>query len=78
MTLHQGHLCERENEGERQEAEGLEADPGIGREIAPDDFVDDCHGDEERRPAKTELAPALLGEGEDRTEQELEHRLSQQ
>ena len=78
MALHQRHLREREKEGERQEAERLEADPGIGREIAPDDLVDDRHGDEEGRPAQGELAPALLGEGEGRAEQKLEHRLLQQ
>jgi len=71
------HLGEREQEGERQEAESLEADPGIGREIAPDDFVDDRHGDEEGRPAHRELAPALIGEREDRAEQQLEQRLLQ-
>ena len=62
VALHQRHLRNREEKGERQEAERLEAHPGVGGEIAPDRLVDDRHGDEEQRPAPGELPPALLRE----------------
>ena len=43
LILHdQRRLGEREQEGERQEAKGLELDPEIGGLGAPDDLVQDC------------------------------------
>src|ERR1700747_2947268 len=75
MALHQGHLRYREQERQRQEAERLEAHPGIGRDIPPDELVQCSHGEEEQGPAHWELAPAFLAKIERRTEQGFEHRL---
>src|SRR4029078_2630134 len=55
-------LSEREEEGQRQEAERLEADPGVGRDITPNTLVQYRHGDEEKGPAKCKLAPAFLSQ----------------
>jgi hypothetical protein len=45
LVLHdEGRLREREQEGKRQEAEGLELDPHVGRLRAPDDLVQNGEG----------------------------------
>src|SRR5689334_15645104 len=62
VALHQRHLSYSEEEGQRQEAKRLEADPGVGRDIAPNELVQYRHGDEEKSPAKCKLAPAFLSQ----------------
>src|SRR3984885_5997401 len=76
LVLHdEGRLGEREQEGERQEAEGLELDPHVGRLRAPDDLVEDGKGQEEERPAPGELAPPLVGDVQRAVEQDFQERL---
>src|SRR4051812_13583245 len=47
VAIDQGQLRQREDEGERHDAEHLEADPHVGREIAPDDLVQHREQEEE-------------------------------
>src|SRR5262249_39078535 len=44
---------------------------------APDDLVEDGKREEEQSPAQRQLAPALLGEFEDRIENHAEQRLAE-
>src|ERR1700689_4418440 len=76
LILHdQRRLREREQGGERNEGEGLELDPHVGRLRAPDDLVEDGKGQEEERPAPGELAPPLVGDMQSAVEQDFQERL---
>src|SRR4030088_737452 len=78
-VFHQQRILQhRETEGQRGEAEQLEADPEIRALGAPDDLVDHRHHDEEGRPAEGQLAPAFLGEMEHRVEDDRQQRLAEQ
>ena len=69
MAREERHLRRREDEGDRHDAENLEADPEIGREIAPDDLVEDREEEEEQAPAQRQDPPALRRQIEDGVKQ---------
>src|SRR6266536_2822447 len=78
VAVDQRQLGQREDEGERHDAEHLEADPHVGREIAPDDLVQRGEEEKEQPPAEGELAPAFLGQLEDRVEDVAEERTAEE
>src|ERR1044071_5618245 len=78
VALDQRHLGQREQQRDREHAPGLEADPELLREIAPDDLVEAGEEDEEERPAPGEHAPAVIAELQRVTEERLQERLLEQ
>ena len=73
----QRRLRERKGDGERHDAEHLEADPHVRRLRAPDDLVEDGEEEEEHRPAERQLAPAFVGEIEHAVEHDGQERLAE-
>src|SRR3712207_7778153 len=71
VAQEQRGLGERERDGDRHDAEDLEAHPEIGGLRAPHDLVQGRQGEEEQGPAQGELAPALLGDLEHAVEHDL-------
>ena len=77
VTQQQRRLGEGEDDGERHDAEHLEADPEVCRLRAPDDLVEGREREEEQRPAERQLAPAFLGELEHAVEHDLQQRFAE-
>jgi len=62
MPLHRGQLRQREDNQQRHVAPDLDGNPEVGGDIAPDDFVDHRHQQEEQAPAERKNVPALGAE----------------
>src|SRR5882757_6603449 len=78
IATQQADLQQGEDHGQREAHEQLAGDPGLGREAAPGDLVDDGEEEEEQRPAQRELFPAGLGELEGGAEDRLQQRPAEQ
>ena len=62
VLLQYPDLAESEYEGDRHNAEDFERDPGVGRKEPPHHFVEPREKHEEKRPAKRQDTPSLIGE----------------
>src|SRR4051794_35673278 len=78
VTLHQRHLGDREQHGQRHHAERLEGHPEVGRLGAPDDFVQNRHRQKPDRPAQRQDAPALRRQVEHLVEQDRDEGAAEQ
>ena len=60
MSHNQRDLKHHEKEGQGHQPEGFEADPGVRREISPNDLVEDGQEEKEANPSQSQKAPAFL------------------
>jgi len=74
VALDQRHLRKGKDQGQRQHAKGLERDPLVGGERAPDELVDGGKEEKEQSPAERQLVPARRVERKHRVEQVAQQR----
>ena len=76
MALYKSELRDSENHRDGHYAHQFEAGPEIGREISPDDFVQNGEKNEKARPSECQQAPAFIGQVEDLAEQVTKKRVA--
>ena len=76
MPLDQTVLRGEEKQCQRQEAENLEAGPSRFAEVAPDQFVEGGHRDEEEPPTHRQLGPTLACQVKGFAQHQLQHGLA--
>lgn len=62
MSLDCSDLRYGKNHRQRHNAEGLESNPGIGREVSPDDLVQGGEQNEKEAPSAGQNSPASVGQ----------------
>ena len=74
MSHNQRDLKHHEKKGQGHQPKGFEADPGVRREISPNDLVEDGQEEKEANPSQSQKAPAFLPHLQYLAESELQNR----